>query len=150
MSSGGFKVPALPSGAPLKRKLPDDSNGSSTKRSRPTVEDDDTSAAVSASAAPVASSTRTQQQTKRSYNFGPSIPIKSNARGGSSAMTDGKGKAREMETDDDAMDVGADGDETFEADEGDEEGRFFGGGTNQTQEVSTVAWSFAPSCWHVL
>jgi hypothetical protein len=65
-------------------------------------------------------------------------------------MTDGEGKAREMETDDDAMDVGADGDETFEADEGDEEGRFFGGGTNQTQEVSTVAWSFAPSCWHVL
>lgn len=49
---------------------------------------------------------------------------------------DVKGKSREVETDD-AMDVGADnGDETFEADEGDEEGRFFGGGTNQTQEVS--------------
>ncbi|KAJ9123940.1 hypothetical protein QFC22_000731 [Naganishia vaughanmartiniae] len=129
MSSGGFKVPALPVGAPLKRKLPDDSNRSSTKRSRPTVEDDNNSAT---SAAPASSSTKSQQP-KRSYNFGPSIPIKSTT-GGGSVTTDVKGKSREMETDDNAMDVSGDDEETFEADEGDEEGRFFGGGTNQTQE----------------
>ncbi|KAJ9097641.1 hypothetical protein QFC21_004677 [Naganishia friedmannii] len=135
MSSGGFKVPALPVGAPLKRKLPDESNGSSsTKRSRPTVEDDTASSSASVDSGPsVAPSDSSNKPAKRSYNFGPSIPIKSANRGGS-VTTDVKGKSREMEVDD-AMDVGGDdADETFEADEGDVEGRFFGGGTNQTQE----------------
>lgn len=124
MSSDGFKVPSLPTGSAPKRKHPEDSNGSrgsSSKRSRPTVEDESTpSAAQSAPARP-----------KRTYNFAPSIPIKSAA--GASVTTDLKGKAREVDDADDGMD----GDETFEADAGDEEGRFFGGGTNQTQEVST-------------
>jgi hypothetical protein len=45
---------------------------------------------------------------KRTYNFAPSIPIKSNVG------SDTKGKAREVDVDD-GMDVAGDGDETFEA-----------------------------------
>lgn len=118
MSSDGFKVPSLPMGSGSKRKQPEEPNGSrnaSVKRSRPTVEDADI---------PQPSVVK----PKRTYNFAPSIPIKSAPSG------EGKGKAREVLDEDDAM--VEDGDETFEADAGDEEGRFFGGGTNSTQEVS--------------
>lgn len=124
MSSDGFKVPALPSAGPsstaAKRKYAEDANGthgSTSKRSRPTVEDD-------SDAVPAPSS-----KPKRTYNFAPSIPIKS----AGSVTTDVNAKARDVDADDELD--GRDGDRTFEADEGDEEGRFFGGGTNETQEV---------------
>jgi hypothetical protein len=122
MSSDGFKVPSLPM-AGSKRKQPEEPNGRNTgsKRSRPTVEDD----------SPDIPSQSSVAQPKRTYNFAPSIPIKSTG----SVTTDLKGKAREVLDEDDVM--GDEGDETFEADAGDEEGRFFGGGTNRTQEVST-------------
>jgi hypothetical protein len=118
MSSDGFKVPSLPM-AGSKRKQPEEPNGHGTgsKRSRPTVEDDSSDIPSQPSVA----------QPKRTYNFAPSIPIKSSGSGT-------KGKAREVLDEDDVM--GDEGDETFEADAGDEEGRFFGGGTNRTQEVS--------------
>ena len=125
MSSDGFKVPSLPTGSAPKRKQPEEPNGtrgSSSKRSRPTVEDEPS---------PVTSQ-QASLRPKRTYNFAPSIPIKSNV---GSVTTDIKGKAREVDGDE-GMDVDGEGDETFEADAGDEEGRFFGGGTNQTQEVS--------------
>lgn len=127
MSSDGFKVPSLPTGTAPKRKQPEEPNGtrgSSSKRSRPTVEDEPSP--VTMQQAPT--------RPKRTYNFAPSIPIKSNV----GSVTDSKGKAREVDGDE-GMDVDGDGDETFEADAGDEEGRFFGGGTNQTQEVSTFS-----------
>lgn len=115
--SDGFKVPSLPHTGPSKRKYPEDSNGTSNKRSRPTVEDESDPVAAPSSS-----------KTKRTYNFAPSIPIKSSA---GSVTTDVGAKARQIDEDD----VEMRGDETFEADEGDEEGRFFGGGTNETQEV---------------
>jgi beta-catenin-like protein 1 len=115
--SDGFKVPSLPHAGPSKRKYPEDSNGTSNKRSRPTVEDESDPVAAPSSS-----------KTKRTYNFAPSIPIKSSA---GSVTTDVGAKARQIDEDD----VEMRGDETFEADEGDEEGRFFGGGTNETQEV---------------
>jgi hypothetical protein len=47
-------------------------------------------------------------------------------------------EVEEEEEDDEAY---GPADETFEADDGDEEGgRFFGGGTNETQEVRFCAW----------
>jgi hypothetical protein len=124
MNSDGFKVPSLPTGPAPKRKQPEEPNGnraSSSKRARPTVEDEPSLVTVQ----------QAPPRPKRTYNFAPSIPIKSNVG------SDTKGKAREVDVDD-GMDVAGDGDETFEADAGDEEGRFFGGGTNQTQEVRLI------------
>lgn len=115
MSADGFKVPSLPLAGSSKRKH-EDSNGTSNKRSRPTVEDE-------SDVTPASSF-----KPRRTFNFAPSIPIKSSA---GSVTTDVGAKAMQIDEDD----VGARGDETFEADEGDEEGRFFGGGTNETQEV---------------
>jgi len=49
--------------------------------------------------------------------------------------------SRGMEVEEEDDDAYGPADETFEADDGDEEGgRFFGGGTNETQEVRSCAW----------
>jgi hypothetical protein len=122
--NGVFKVPELPSSA-TKRKFPSAPSDSS-KRAR--VEDVSDPLA-NLSKIPSRSPNGNQQKSK-SIPLAPSIPI------GSDDLK-GKGKAaavEEEEEEDDGM-YGVQ-DETFEADDGDEEGgRFFGGGTNETQEV---------------
>lgn len=130
-----FKVPALPSGSSSggggsKRKDAPLANGSSSsldpsaKRARPTYNVSDPLAGVSRQAGP----------SRGKQTAGPSVQSKLPLNGAAATVDDvadedmpGSSSSRFQE--DEA--VG----ETFEADDGDEEGgRFFGGGTNTTQE----------------
>lgn len=124
-----FKVPSLPSGSGgSKRKDAPPTNGSSStsdhasKRARPSFNAADPLAGASHQAGP----SRVKQAA------GPSIPLQLPANG---PVTVDDVPDEDMAGSSSRSVQEEEVDETFEADDGDEEGgRFFGGGTNTTQE----------------
>jgi hypothetical protein len=138
---GAFKVPELPSSGGSKRKLPSssstDTSGAGAKRPRT---NNNGSADPLANLSKIPNSGRS---TASAGNVG-SIPIASGKGKGRAATVvdeqeeEGPQDVRMQDEEEDVDGVYGIAEETFEADDGDEEGgRFFGGGTNETQEVST-------------
>lgn len=144
MMDGVFKIPEMPASGGSKRKLPSSSSSHNQDASkRPRTSNNHTSD-------PLANPSKIPSRPNggslaQNGNGATSIPVGYN-------QDKGKGRAATVEDepeeqgpkdvrmgDEEEEDDGAYGvaEETFEADDGDEEGgRFFGGGTNETQEVS--------------
>jgi hypothetical protein len=145
---GAFKVPELPSSGGSKRKLPSssstDTSGAGAKRPRTNN---------NGSADPLANLSKIPNSSRSTASAGHagSIPIASGKGKGRAATVEderdeeGPQDVRMQDEEEDVDGIYGVAEETFEADDGDEEGgRFFGGGTNETQEVSILSleWEF--------
>jgi hypothetical protein len=147
--NGVFKVPELPSAH--KRKYPSTTSNSSSSSSdhqqqsfkRPRTNQPSSSSDPLANTSKIPSNRPASTSTSNGFEGkgkGKAATVEDEPEVGPAGLQQ---QPEEEEDDDDGVYGVAE--ETFEADEGDEEGgRFFGGGTNETQEVSLFIFPLFP------